>query len=459
MSGIIDCEDFQFALNWDGKGVKIGSFRILRTIHLSLEGGHQMKKFFAFQVMIGLILGAIIGAIFPDFGTKLRPVGDMFIHLIKMIVIPIVFTTIVVGASGGNGNMKKMGSLGLKTVIWFELVTTLILGIGLLLVNLLKPGVGVDLSHLAKTDISQVKANASTVVDFKTMIVNIIPNNIVNAMDQNNLLAVIFFAILFGVAAGAIGKAAEPALKFMESVSKVMFKLTQMVMVTAPIGVFALMASSVGQFGISLFIPMAKLIGVVYLGLAIVIFGLFPLIAWMFKIPYFKVFRMVWDLFLITFSTTSTETVLPQLMERMEKFGCSKRVVSFVIPAGLSLNCDGSTLYLSVASIFIAQAFGIPMSLEQQLIVMAVLIATSKGIAAVPMGSLVVLLATATAVGLPAEGVAIIAGIDRVLDMARTACNTPGHCLASIVVSKWEKEFHPNEAFAARPETQSVRQS
>ncbi|MBK5459031.1 MULTISPECIES: dicarboxylate/amino acid:cation symporter [unclassified Peribacillus] len=417
-----------------------------------------MKKFFAFQVLIALFIGALIGHFFPGLGQSLRPIGDAFIHLIKMIVVPIVFTTIVIGSSG-DGNMKKMGSLGLKTIIWFEFITTLILGIGLLLVNILKPGAGLNLSYLAQKDISQLNESVSKVVDFKTMLVNIIPSNIVDAMAKSDLLAVIFFAILFGAAAGAIGKASEPAMKFMESVANIMFKLTQMVMVTAPIGVLSLMAASVGQYGIALLIPMAKLIGVVYLGLAIVIFGLFPVIAWFLKISYFKVFRMVWDLFLIAFSTTSTETILPQLMDRMESYGCSKRVVSFVIPSGLSLNCDGSTLYLSVCSIFLAQAYGIPMDFGQQLIVMGVLVATSKGIAAVPSGSLVVLLATASAVGLPAEGVAIIAGIDRVLDMARTACNTPGHVLACIVVSKWEKEFRQEEWIKAQTEQSSIRQA
>ncbi|MDG4849193.1 glutamate:protein symporter [Bacillus sp. AFS043905] len=415
-----------------------------------------MKKFFAFQVLIALFIGALIGHFFPELGQSLRPIGDAFIHLIKMIVVPIVFTTIVIGSSG-DGNMKKMGSLGLKTIIWFEFITTLILGIGLLLVNILKPGSGLNLSHLAQKDITQLNESVTKVVDFKTMLVNIIPSNIVDAMAKSDLLAVIFFAILFGAAAGAIGKKSEPAMKFMESVANIMFKLTQMVMVTAPIGVLSLMAASVGQYGIALLIPMAKLIGVVYLGLAIVIFVLFPIIAWFLKISYFKVFRMVWDLFLIAFSTTSTETILPQLMDRMEAYGCSKRVVSFVIPSGLSLNCDGSTLYLSVCSIFLAQAYGIPMDFGQQLIVMGVLVATSKGIAAVPSGSLVVLLATASAVGLPAEGVAIIAGIDRVLDMARTACNTPGHVLACIVVSKWEKEFRQEE-WKAQTEQSSIRQ-
>ncbi|MGE6632171.1 glutamate-aspartate/proton symporter GltP [Bacillus sp. NPDC077027] len=403
-----------------------------------------MKKFVAFQIMIALVIGALIGHFFPDFGMALRPVGDGFIRLIKMIVVPIVFSTIVIGAAG-SGGMKKMGSLGLKTIIWFEVITTIVLGIGLLLANVLKPGVGLDLSKLAKKDIGELSGYTEKVVDFKQMVLDIIPTNIIDVMAQNDLLAVIFFAILFGVAASGIGKASAPVLHFFESVAQIMFKLTQMVMVTAPIGVLALMAASVGQYGIALLLPMVKLIGTVFLGLFIILFVLFPLVALIFRFRYFEVLKMIWDLFLVAFSTTSTETILPQLMSRMEKYGCPKRVVSFVIPSGLSLNCDGSSLYLSVSCIFLAQAFGVDMSISQQLLMMLVLVLTSKGIAAVPSGSLVVLLATAHAVGLPAEGVAIIAGVDRVMDMARTGVNVPGHAIACIVVSKWEKVFRESE--------------
>ncbi|APH67158.1 MULTISPECIES: glutamate-aspartate/proton symporter GltP [Bacillus] len=414
-----------------------------------------MRKLIAFQILIALAIGAVVGHFFPDFGMALRPVGDGFIRLIKMIVVPIVFSTIVIGAAG-SGSMKKMGSLGIKTIIWFEVITTLVLGLGLVLANVLKPGVGLDLSHLAKKDINELSGYTDKVVNFKQMILDIIPTNIIDVMARNDLLAVIFFAILFGVAAAGIGKASEPVMNFFESTAQIMFKLTQIVMVTAPIGVLALMAASVGQYGIELLLPMFKLVGTVFLGLFLILFVLFPLVGLIFHIKYFEVLKMIWDLFLIAFSTTSTETILPQLMDRMEKYGCPKRVVSFVVPSGLSLNCDGSSLYLSVSCIFLAQAFHVDMTLSQQLLMMLVLVMTSKGIAAVPSGSLVVLLATANAVGLPAEGVAIIAGVDRVMDMARTGVNVPGHAMACIVVSKWEKAFREKEWASANGQTESV---
>jgi proton glutamate symport protein len=398
-----------------------------------------MKKTLAYQILIALVIGTLIGHFFPRFGMALQPLGDAFIRLIKLIVVPLVFSTMVAGAAGNGA--KRMGTLGFKTIAYFEIITTTIMGIGLVFVNLLQPGKGISLRGLATKDISVLGQYTSTVIDFKQLILNIIPTNIVDAMAKGNLLAVIFFSVLVGIAANAIGKKAEPVLVFLEALANIMFKITQMVMLTAPIGVLGLMAHSVGQYGIALLLPLAKLIGTVYLGLAFLILVFFPFVAWIFKIRYWELLKYIWDLVLITFATTSTETILPQFIDRMERYGCPRRVPSFVIPAAISLNADGSTLYLSITSIFIAQAFGFELSLYRQLAMIAVLIVTSKGLASVPSASLVVLLATCTAVGLPAEGVAIVAGIDRVLDMARSSVNTPGNALACIIVSKWEKIY------------------
>jgi len=398
-----------------------------------------MKKNLAYQILAALILGTLIGHFFPAFGIALKPLGDAFIRLIKLIVVPLVFATIFMGASGNGA--QRMGTLGVKTIIYFEIITTIILGIGLVFANVFQPGKGLNLQGLATKDVSSLGQYTSTLFDFKQLLLNIIPINIIDAMAKSNLLSVIFAAILLGIAANAIGKRSEPVLICLEAIANIMFKVTQMVMITAPIGVLGLMANSVGEYGIALLLPMAKLIGTVYLGLAFLLFVFFPLVARIFNIQYWELFKYIWDLFLITFSTTSTETILPQFLERMERYGCPKRVVSFVIPSAISLNADGSTLYQSITSVFIAQAFGFDLSIYQQLMIMAVLMVTSKGLASVPSASLVVLLATCTATGLPAEGVAIVAGIDRVLDMARSAVNTPGNALACIIVSKWEKIY------------------
>jgi len=399
-----------------------------------------MKTRFAFYILAATILGAIFGHFFPELGKDIKILGDAFIRLLKMIVIPVIVTTLLVGIAG-IGDIKRMGRIGIKTVVWFEFITTLILFIGLAIANLVQPGKGIDLGNLPQADISNISANTSKVLDGSTLLLNIIPTNIIDVMAKNDLLAVIFFCIMFGIALVKLGNEAKPFVSIIEIASKASFQLVNTVMLAAPIGVFALMSATIGTYGIGLIIPLLKLIGTAYLGLAVVVFGLFTVIAFMLRVPLKEIYKMVWDLMIVGASTGSTETVVPQLMQRLEKYGVPKYITSFVIPAGMPLNSDGTTLYLTIAGPFIAQAFGIDMTWSQQLMMVLFFIVTSKGVAAVPSSSMVILLATVTAVGLPPEGVALIIGIDRIIDMARTAVNVFGHVFSCIAVAKWEGVF------------------
>ncbi|MCL6454178.1 MAG: dicarboxylate/amino acid:cation symporter [Alicyclobacillus sp.] len=398
-----------------------------------------LSKKLALYIFAGLILGAIVGLIFPSFGVAIQPIGKIFLNLIEMVVIPLVFSTLVVGASG-IADLKRMGRIGLKTIIWFEVITTIILVIGLLLANLFHPGTGVQLQHAHVGDYSAAKGQK---IDIVSMLVNIPPSNVFQALSSDSMLSIVFFATMLGLAVATVaGDAGKSVIRFFEGISQATFTLIRWVMHTAPIGVFALSAYAAGKYGVQVFLPLAKVIGVTYLGLAIVIFVLFPLVCrFILHVPFFKVFWGIMDLFLIAFSTTSSEAVMPQLISFAEEIGVPKAISSFVIPLGLSWNDDGTSLYLSVAAMFVAQMGGLHLSIGQEVTMILMLILTSKGMAGVPMAGFVVLLTTATAVGLPLQGVALLAAIDRVLDMARTAVNVIGHPVAAIAVAKWEKEF------------------
>lgn len=417
-----------------------------------------MNKKMAFYILGATILGGLFGSLFPHAGVAIKPVGDAFIRLIKMVVLPVIVTTLFVGVAG-VGEIKRVGRIGVKTVIWFEFVTTLILFIGLAVANIVKPGNGVDLSKLPKADISTISSNTATVLDAKTMLLNIIPTDFVDSLAKDDMLAIIFFIILFSIAVVKVGKQTKPLIDLADIASKAAFQLVNMVMMVAPIGVFALMSATVGTYGLQVLFPLIKLVGTAYLGLAVIVFVLFPIVALFLRISIIEVYKMVWDLMIIGASTGSTETVVPPLMERLEKFGVPKYITSFVIPAGLPLNSDGTTLYLTIAGPFIAQAFGIHMTFVQQITMILFFIVTSKGVAAVPSSSMVVLLATATAVGLPPEGVALILGIDRVIDMARTAVNVIGHVFSTVAVARWEKVFRVQTEETDTGESIRVQQS
>ncbi|AGK53393.1 cation:dicarboxylate symporter family transporter [Bacillus sp. 1NLA3E] len=411
-----------------------------------------MKKYgLAIQILIGLLLGIGVGAIFfgnPQIETFLQPIGDIFLRLIKMIVIPIVVASIIVGVAG-TGDMKKLGKLGGKTLLYFEIVTTIAIFVGLTAANIFKPGKGIDMSSLTKGDISKYMETSSAVADHKFIdtFVNIVPTNIFQSLMNGDMLAIIFFSVLFGLGIAAIGEKGKPVLAFFRGTADAMFFVTNQIMKFAPFGVFALIGVTVSKFGISSLVPLGKLIIVVYATMFFFIFVVLGGIAKLHGIPFLNMIKLLKDELILAYSTASSETVLPKLIEKMEAFGCPKSITSFVIPTGYSFNLDGSTLYQAIAALFIAQMYGIHMPISSQITLMLVLMVTSKGIAGVPGVSFVVLLATLGTVGIPVEGLAFIAGIDRVLDMARTAVNVVGNSLAAAVISKWEGEFKPQKAY------------
>lgn len=407
-----------------------------------------MKKFkisLAAQILIGLVLGVIVGAVFFGNTTAqsyLQPLGDIFLNLIKMIVVPIIISTLIVGVAG-TGDMKQLGRLGGKTLIYFEVITTVAIVVGLLAANLFQPGAGIDMSSLEKSDISSYVQTTEAEEDKSKMqiIVDIVPKNIVNAMAEGDMLAIIFFSVIFGLGVAAIGDRGKPVLAFFQGTADAMFWVTNLVMKFAPIGVFALIGVTVSKFGVESLIPLGKLAILVYATMIFFVIVVLGLTARIFGINIFKLIRMIKDELLLAYTTSSSETVLPRIMLKTEKMGAPKDIVSFVIPTGYSFNLDGSTLYQAIAAIFIAQMYGIDLSIMEQITLMLVLMVTSKGIAGVPGVSFVVLLATLGSVGIPLEGLAFIAGIDRILDMARTAVNVVGNTLAALVMAKWEKRF------------------
>jgi proton glutamate symport protein len=389
------------------------------------------------KIFLGLILGALFGAIFPQYGAAIKPIGDMFIRMIKMIVVPIIFSCLVMGIAG-TGDFKKLGRLGAKAIIWFEGATTIALFLGLAVVNVLKPGVGVNVTA---SDATAVTAAAGKHIDMVQMLVNIVPTNIVDAMAKQDMLAIILFACFFGVAAASVGSAGEPIVKLAGSVAEVMFKVTHYVMELAPIGVFALIAFTVAKFGIGMLLPLAKLVGTLYFSIILFMAIMVVIASALCKVNFLQVLRALKDPLILAFSTATSEAALPVAMEKLQKFGIPKHIVTFVLPTGYSFNLDGSTLYSSLAVVFIAQMYNIDFPIATQILMCLTLMLSTKGIAGVPGASIIVIAGTAAAFGLPVEGVAIILGVDRIMDMARTFCNVFGNCIATVVVARWENEF------------------
>ena len=382
-------------------------------------------------IFIGMAAGVLLGVFAPDLAKQLGPVSAVFLRLIRSIVAPLIFATLVAGIAGSGGS-KNMGRIGAKAILYFEIVTTLALFLGLAAVNLIRPGLGVPISQTAGDRIPQTATTAGSFVE------HIVPVSLIDAMARNDVLQVVVFAFLFGAACAAIGAKAAPVVAFCGSLAEVMFRYTKYVMYLAPFGVGAAIAVTVGSKGIGVLFGLSKLILTMY-GAAVlcVLLILWPAIP-LFRIPASKFYRAIREPVMIAFSTASSEAALPLALENMERFGVPKHIVGFVIPTGYSFNLVGSTLYLSLASVFVAQAAGIHLSLGEQLLMMLTLMLTSKGVAGIPRAALVILSGTLTTFHLPLEGAAVLLGVDALLDMARTAINVLGNCLASAVVARWE---------------------
>lgn len=396
------------------------------------------------QVIVGLVAGVAVGVLFPAMGIKLKALADIFLHMIKMLIAPLLFATLVVGIAGaGHGNL---GRLGFKTILYFELATIPALVIGLLVGNWLQPGNGIalEMGQPAGGEFAAIQANAATQAHsggFLQTFVHMFPTSVVDAMARGDILQLVVFSVFFALALSAAGEKGKPILRMLESLSEVMFKFVGYVMVFAPYGVFGAIAATVAKNGLVVLVGYAKLVGSLYLALAIFVLTILFTACSVARIPFLKLLKACREPFLLAFSTASSEAAFPKAMDVMERFGCPRGVVSFVLPTGYTFNLDGSTLYLSLATLFVAQMAGVDLTLQQQVLILITLLVTSKGVAAVPRASLVILAGTLTAFGLPLEGVAVILGIDHIMDMGRTSINLLGNCVATAVVSRWEGVF------------------
>jgi proton glutamate symport protein len=394
------------------------------------------KRSLTAWIFVATVAGVEFGFDAPHVAVQTKVISDIFLRLIKTIVAPLIFSMLVVGIAG-HGDLKSVGRMGVKSLVYFEVVTTLALGIGLAAINLSKAGVGM----VIPTN-EPVVAGVATIPHWDDFLLHMFPENIAKSVAEGQVLQVVVFALLFGTALSLVAENKRPpVLRLLESVAETMFKFTNIVMYLAPVAVGAAMAYTVGSMGLGVLVNLGKLVLTLYAALVVFAVGVMLPAALIFKVPVKRFLKAVAEPSTIAFATGASEAALPSAIERMEAMGVPKHIVAFVIPAGYSFNLAGSTLYLAVASVFIAQAAGMHMPLRVQLLMMLMLIITSKGVAAVPRSVLVVLMGTAVAFHLPAEGIALLMGADMVLDMARTVINVSGNCLASAIVATWEGEL------------------
>lgn len=395
-----------------------------------------LKESLTTWILLSMLIGAEIGHDFPDFAVKLKVLSKVFLRLIKTIIAPLLFGTLVVGIAG-HSNLKQVGRMGWKSIVYFEIVTTIALFIGLVAINISKAGEGIDLAHSEHEEMPAVAKQTT-----EDVILHVFPENIAKSVAEGQILQIVIFSILFGIGLAQLSeKHKKPMLDFAESLSEVMFNFTRMIMKFAPIGVGAAIAYTVGHMGLGILVNLFKLLATLYVALIVFVLVVLLPVALMIKIDIRRFLSLIAEPVTLAFATTSSEAALPKAMAAMEKFGVPRKIVSFVMPMGYSFNLDGTTLYLSLATIFVAQAAKVELSIAHQLAIVLTLMLTSKGVAGVPRASLVILLGTATSFGLPVEPIFIILGIDELMDMARTSVNVIGNCLATAVVAKWEGEL------------------
>lgn len=396
------------------------------------------------QVIIGIILGIAVGFLFPSFGIELKVLADVFIKMIKMVIAPIIFFTVVIGI-GSMGDLKKVGRIGGKALLYFEIVTTFALAIGIIVVGIVKPGDGFNTDKVEGGDVSQYTEQAEeTSHGFVDFIVGIIPENVVGAMAEGELLPILFFAVLFGISMAAVGEKAKPVVVLFERLTDIFFGVVNMIMKVSPFAAFGAMAYTIGQFGLGSLVALGKLMGSVYITMFLFIIFILGAIAKYYGFSIIKFIAYIKEEILLVLGTSSSESALPKMMEKMEKYGCSKSVVGLVIPTGYSFNLDGTSIYLSMAAMFIAQAYGVDLSIWQQLTLLGILMLTSKGAAGVTGSGFITLAATLAAFPMiPVEGIALLLGVDRFMSEARAITNLIGNGVATVVVSKMEDEFHP----------------
>lgn len=398
------------------------------------------------QVIIAILLGVAVGAIFPEFGAKLKVLADIFIKMIKMLIAPIIFLTVVIGI-GNMGDLKKVGKIGGKALLYFEVVSTIALAIGLLVVHLVQPGKGLDTSAADGSDVSAYTTAAAESEGLIGFIMSIIPDNFFGSLAAGQLLPVLFCAILFGVASASLGEASKPVIKLFEQTSEIFFKIISMVMKLSPIGAFGAMAYTIGNFGVKSLFNLGLLMVSVYITMFLFIVLILGAIAKYFGFNIFKFIAYIKDEIFLVIGTSSSESALPSMMKKLENYGCSKQVVGLVVPTGYSFNLDGTSIYLSMAAMFIAQAYDVPLSIWQQVMLLGVLMLTSKGAAGVTGSGFITLAATLAAFPMiPVEGIALLIGVDRFMSEARAVTNLIGNGVATVIVAKSENEFDPTGA-------------